>query len=88
MKLALLTAVSMLSVCSLSALADVKLPAIFSENMVLQRGMPIPVWGWTDPGAKVTVQLGDDSAPPPPPTRTATGAWTARARGRRAGRCS
>jgi sialate O-acetylesterase len=30
--------------------------------MVLQRGMRIPVWGWAEPGEKVTVTLGDASA--------------------------
>ncbi len=62
MKLALLTAVSMLTACSLTAFANVKMPAIFSDNMVLQRGMRIPVWGWAEPGEKVTVTLGDASA--------------------------
>lgn len=33
------------------------LPAIFSENMVLQREMPVPVWGRAEPGAPVTVTL-------------------------------
>jgi sialate O-acetylesterase len=31
------------------------MPAIFSSQMVLQRGMPVPVWGWADPGEEVTV---------------------------------
>jgi sialate O-acetylesterase len=62
MKLALLTAVSMLSMCSAGAFAEVKLPAVFSDNMVLQRGMPIPVWGWASPGEKVAVHLGDAAA--------------------------
>lgn len=39
------------------AWADVKLPAIFSDHMVLQRDISIPVWGWADPGEKVTVQI-------------------------------
>jgi sialate O-acetylesterase len=37
---------------------NVKLPGIFSNNMVLQRGMKVPVWGWADPGEKVTASLG------------------------------
>jgi len=41
------------------ARADVRLPRIFSDNMVLQRGMRIPVWGWAEPGEKVTVLLGE-----------------------------
>lgn len=41
------------------AWADVRLPAVFSSHMVLQRDRPIPVWGWADPGENVTVQLAD-----------------------------
>jgi hypothetical protein len=28
------------------ARAEVRLAALFSDNMVLQQGMPAPVWGW------------------------------------------
>ena len=35
--------------------ADVKLPAIVGPNMVLQRDIPVPIWGWADPGEEVTV---------------------------------
>jgi len=38
-----------------SLAAQVKLPPFFSNNMVLQQGMEIPVWGWASPGEKVTV---------------------------------
>ncbi|MCF7730612.1 MAG: sialate O-acetylesterase, partial [Akkermansiaceae bacterium] len=30
--------------------------------MVLQRGMPVPVWGWGDPGEKVTVAFSGRSS--------------------------
>ena len=40
--------------------ADVRLPNIFADHMVLQQGQPIPVWGWADPGEKVRVTLGDE----------------------------
>jgi len=40
------------------ASAEVKLPAMFSDHMVLQRGLPITVWGWADVGEAVTVTLG------------------------------
>ena len=33
----------------LSSNADVKLPSVIGSNMVLQREMPVPVWGWADP---------------------------------------
>jgi sialate O-acetylesterase len=35
--------------------AELKLPAIFSDHMVLQRDAPISVWGWADAGAEITV---------------------------------
>ena len=34
-----------------------KLAALFSHHMVLQRDMPIPVWGWAQPGSEVAVEL-------------------------------
>lgn len=37
--------------------ADVKLPAVLDSHMVLQREMPLPIWGWADAGEKVTVTL-------------------------------
>jgi len=36
----------------------VRLPAIFADHMVLQRGMKVPVWGWAAAGEKVTVKIG------------------------------
>lgn len=41
----------------LTAWADVRLPHLFGDHMVLQRNKPIPVWGWADPGEKVSVVL-------------------------------
>jgi sialate O-acetylesterase len=38
--------------------AEVRLPHIFGDHMVLQRGQSIPVWGWADPGNEVSVKLG------------------------------
>ena len=40
------------------ARADVKLPAIFGDHMVLQRGAKVPVWGKADAGERVTVKVG------------------------------
>ena len=41
----------------LSVHADVRLPRIFGNHMVLQRGMKLPVWGWGGAGESVTVKL-------------------------------
>jgi sialate O-acetylesterase len=35
---------------------------IFGDNMVLQRGKANTIWGWTDPGEKVRVDVGDKTA--------------------------
>ena len=42
--------------------AEVKLPAIISNNMVLQADKPLPIWGTADPGEKVTVTLAEETA--------------------------
>ncbi|VGO12595.1 hypothetical protein PDESU_01148 [Pontiella desulfatans] len=36
----------------------VVLPKVFGSSMVLQRGLPIPVWGWGPAGQTVSVTLG------------------------------
>ncbi|MBT3193363.1 MAG: 9-O-acetylesterase [Verrucomicrobia bacterium] len=56
-----LAAVTMLAALAITVQADVHLPNVFSEHMVLQRQSPIPVWGWADPGETVTVQLADSA---------------------------
>lgn len=35
--------------------ATVRLPALVGAHMVLQRGRPVPVWGWAAPGERVSV---------------------------------
>ena len=52
--------------------ADVKLPAVFSDNMVLQQGKPVPVWGWAAPGEQVTVAFAGQTATA---TAAADGKW-------------
>ena len=38
--------------------ADVTMPPIFGDHMVLQQEAKLPVWGWAAPGEAVTVTLG------------------------------
>jgi len=58
-----LRAFALAAACSFSAArADVKMPALFSDHMVVQRGKPIAVWGWADNGEKVEVSLGGAKA--------------------------
>ncbi len=48
-----------LAFAATAAGAVVRPAGMFSDNAVLQRGMPIPVWGTADDGEKVTVKIGD-----------------------------
>jgi sialate O-acetylesterase len=50
-----LLVVSLLAFAPLSAHADVVLNAVFTDHMILQRDMPVPVYGTAEPGEKVTV---------------------------------
>jgi sialate O-acetylesterase len=38
------------------------LPHLFSDHMVIQRGEPIEVWGWAEPGERISVSLAGVSA--------------------------
>ena len=42
--------ISFVCLLATTADADVKLASIFGDSMVLQREMPVPVWGWAEPG--------------------------------------
>ena len=52
--------------------AEVRLPQIFQNGMVLQRGMNIPVWGWAGPQETITVTLNKKSCTT---TADANGYW-------------
>lgn len=61
----LLLVIGLLFICG-NALAQpatsVRLPAIFSDHMVVQRDVPVVMWGWADPGGSVTVSMGQTEA--------------------------
>ncbi len=46
-----------LATCVLTTQAKVTVSGVFGDNMVLQREMPVPVWGKAVPGEKVTVRF-------------------------------
>jgi len=49
-------ALTLLVVCyPRSGMCEARLPQILSTHMVLQRDMPIHIWGWSAPGEKVSV---------------------------------
>lgn len=39
-------------------MCEVKVPKILSDSMVLQRDIPVPIWGWADVGENITVSFG------------------------------
>ena len=39
------------------AFADVRLPQLVGDGMVLQRGEDLNIWGWANPGERVTITL-------------------------------
>ena len=48
---------------------------LFTDGAVLQRGQPVPVWGWAGPGEKVTVEFAGQKTSA---TAGADGKWMAR----------
>jgi sialate O-acetylesterase len=56
------------------ARADVRLPAVFGDHMVLQRDAQVPVWGWAGPGERVVVSASWGGAPAAA-TADRTGRW-------------
>ncbi len=67
------------AICSLAAdniaFADVKLPAIIGDNMVLQQGAELPFWGWAEQGESVTVTVAGKTVSA---TTSADGRWFVR----------
>ena len=51
------TIILTLLISCISLYAEIKLPALFSDGMVLQRDIQVPVWGWAEKGTKVEVSF-------------------------------
>lgn len=51
----------LLSACAPAALAEVRLPAIFGDHMVLQQNQRDRVWGWADPDEDVSISIDQQS---------------------------
>ncbi len=61
MKTKLLAAVALMTVSAAICRADVVLPDVIGEAMVLQREHAVPIWGKADPGEVVTVRFAGQS---------------------------
>ncbi len=57
-----------------SAFAAVRVPAIIGDNMVLQQGMKVRIWGWANPNEQVNVEIANQKAKA---TADAKGNWQA-----------
>lgn len=49
---------------SLSSIAQIRLPKLISDDMVLQRDKPVKVWGWASPNEKITLTLNTKNTKP------------------------
>jgi sialate O-acetylesterase len=58
--------------CSVMLPAQVRLPAIVRDSMVVQRDVKVKIWGWASPGERVAVTLGKKRYST---TSDATGTW-------------
>ncbi|WP_395744346.1 sialate O-acetylesterase [Prosthecobacter sp.] len=50
-----LPAIALLLLSASSGLAEVRLPAVISDHMVLQAGKPATLWGWTASGEEISI---------------------------------
>ena len=58
MKILLLIVISSLIFLSQTmTFAEVRLPRVFGNNMVIQRDMPAPIWGWAAPNEVLTITI-------------------------------
>ena len=57
---------------SMVSLAEVKLPRLIRDSMVLQRDVKIRIWGWASPGEKVKIDFNNIKSST---TTDATGKW-------------
>ena len=62
MKRMICIAAALAVLAAANAQADVTLPKIFGDHMVLQQQTEAAVWGWADPDEEVTVSLGEAKA--------------------------
>ena len=66
----------------LLANANVRMPLLFSDGMVLQRNKPIPVWGWADANEKIVVHFNKQTKTI---TTDASGKWMVKLDAEKAG---
>ncbi|MBN1780786.1 sialate O-acetylesterase [bacterium] len=63
---------SLIFIMAIPASADIRLPKLVSDGMVLQRDAPVRIWGWAAEGEKITVHFMNSACPA---TADAGGEW-------------
>ncbi len=59
---AVLAALACFALPAITEAASLKLHAVFTDHMVIQRDKPITVWGWAQPGKTIHVKFGEETA--------------------------
>lgn len=54
-------AISVLLMISQSVCAEVRLPHLVSDGMILQRETPVKIWGWADAGERISLKFNNQS---------------------------
>lgn len=73
--------ITLLVLAVASAQAEVRLHALFTDGAVLQRELPVPIWGTASDGEKVTVSIAGQRAT----TTTHDGKWEVKLKPLKAG---
>src|SRR5215510_10956660 len=81
MFLKLLKASLFLILSAIAASANVSLPDVISDSMVLQRDRPVPIWGMADPGEQVAITFAGQTKTT---VASANGKWLVRLNAMRA----
>lgn len=75
MKFKTICILALTALWAMPAGAEVDLPSIFCDGMVVQRGEPVRIWGTADPGETVTVTASVKKARPVTVTADDNGRW-------------
>lgn len=49
--------IAVFALAALSVHAEVRLPALFTDNMVIQQNTAAPIWGWAADGEEITIEI-------------------------------
>ena len=61
-RLTVLCAASVVALLTIETSADVRLPRLVSDHMILQRDAKVPIWGWANPGEEIRIGIAGQSA--------------------------